>query len=297
MATINAPVWKNTEKSVTWTASPYTYSIVMADTPESITVFSGKAWVRPGEEFLKININNIAQNYLTSDLPDLREITSNTTYDNIYACRQFYLVDSQNVTSDTYNFLLDYSYEDVDMTRRHNMSEPINGHGTSGMFFLSTEFYAGELKVKTHININAGSSFDDTHCGKYAIYYLNSHGGWDSFLLEGNCVRTDTYKRNEMNSSYDNTKLDFGKKVYNNVTTPSWDLKTGWLSNSEAEILVRNLLPSVKAYLHNLVTDEITPVNITDGSGIYKTYMNQGRKRVSYTIKAEAAQNKVYIIK
>lgn len=296
MATINAPVWKNTDKLVSWTESPYTYNIVMKGSPTNVTVFTGKAWVRPGDEYMYINVNSIAQNYLTSDLPDLRNVTATTSYTNTEACKQFYFVHN-NVTSDTYNFLLNYSYEDVNMSTNHSLSEPINGHGRPGMFFISSMFSASSLSVVTTLSISGGSSYDETHCGNYALYYLNPHGGWDSFLIEGNVTQTDTYKRYQMNVSVDNTSQDFGKKTYNNETTPSWSLCTGILTDAQAKILTRNLLSTPKAYLHDLVNDIVYPVNIKDNSGVYKTYRNQGRKKVMYQINVEAAQNRINVIK
>lgn len=297
MATYNAPVWKNTTKAIASGQSPYTYSIAVQEGASAITVFNGKAWVRPGEGYLYININSIAQNYLTSDLPDLRNVTATTTYVNSLACRQFYLMNSANTVTDTYNFLLDYSYDDIDMTADRVLSEPVNGHGTNGMIFLNTVFSASSLSVRTTLSLSPGSSFDSTHCGEFALYYLNVHGGWDSFLFEGNVTKTDTYKRYQTNASFDNTTLDFQNRTYNNVITGSWKLSSGWLTDAQSEIFARNLLSTSKAYLHDLKANKFYPVNIKDSSATYKTYNNQGKKRVSYQITVDAAQNKVKILK
>lgn len=301
----NVPAWKNTDCLISSGYSPYTYSINLKTgnqitvngvaTEEIITVFSGKAWVRPGEGYIKININRIAQNYLYSDLPDLNSVTGTVTYENKYAYRDFYLVNSANTTVSAYTFLLDYSYEDVDFSTTHSMSEPINGHGMPGMLFLSTQFNASSHKVITTVSVSAGSSYDTTHCGQYALYYLNVHGGWDSFLIEGNVTRNDVYTKYQMNHSFDNTTLEFQKRTYNNEITTNYELHTGWLSDTEAEILSRNLVPSNMMYLHDLVNDKIYPVNCKDNNAIYKTFKNQGHKRFNYTINVECAQNKLNI--
>lgn len=298
---VNAPIWKDTNYAVTYSASPYTYTIDLKTgnqitagtqvTDEVITVFSGKAWVRPGEEYLYININKIAQDYLYSDLPDLRNINSETTYENKYAYRQFYLVDSAGTTVETFNFLLDWSYENTGVTANTSMSCPINGHGAPNMFGLSTLFNSSQ-KVVTTISPSGGSSYDSTHCGDYALYYLNKLGGWDSFLIEGNVVKTDKYKRYQMGLAYDNNTLDFQKRTYNNEITDTYKLSTGWLTDSQSDTLAKHLLSTNQAYLHNLVTGAIMPVVLTDASATYKTYKTNGRKKVNYTINVECSQTK-----
>ena len=296
------PIWKDTYYNVPSSASPYTYSVRLktgrqiiingTTTDEVVTVFNGKAYVRPGDEFIRINLNHIAQNYLSSDLPDLRDITATTQYTNTEACREFYICDEDGDTAATYNFLLDYSYEDINLSTNQNLSEPINGHGTPGMLFLSTAFSASSLSVVTTLRVNAGSSYDTTHCGEYALYYLNCHGGWDSYLIEANVLKTDNYTPYQMNKSYDNTTLDFAKKTYNNQITTSFQMYTGWLKDEEADRLVRNLLSSTKVYVHDLVNNKIYPALIKDNFGTYKTFKNQGHKRVNYQLNIEASQTK-----
>lgn len=298
---VNAPIWKDTYYNVSSAASPYEYSIetktgrqitvngVTQD--EMSTIFNGKAWVRPGEPYIYLNINKIAQDYLSSDLPDLRNITSNTTYIHSNAYKPFYLIHSGS-TVQTFNFLLDWSYVDKTLTSNISMSQPINGHGVSGMFFLNTTFNYSSQNVTTAINLNPGSSYDTTHCGDYALYYLSRSGGWCSFLIEGNVTKSDKHNRFNMALPFDNTTLEWQKKTYIDEITEQYEMNTGWLSDSQSENLAKNLLGANKAYLHNLRTGEIQPVLSTVGVATYKTYKNQGRKRVSYIITVECSQTK-----
>lgn len=300
---VKAPIWKDTSYLVSSQNSPYEYSIALntgrqiSDDggityhDEVINVFNGKSWVRPGELYINVNINRVAQDYLYSDMPDLREITSSTTYEHKYAYREFYLLNSSGVTAQTYNFLLDWSYDTNNVTSNMVMSRPINGHGTPGMLFMNTVFNSSQ-KVVTTINISPGSSYDSTHCGDYAFYYLNRYGGWDSFLIEGNVTKTDKYTQYSISKPYTVPSIDFHKKTYHNEITEQYSLHTGWMRNEEAEVLTKNLLSSNMIYMHNLRTDEIIPVIITDNSATYKTFKNQGNKRVNYTINVEASQNK-----
>ena len=298
----SAPVWKDTYFSVLASASPYTYSVAMKTgnqisingvlQDEVVTIYNGKAWVRPGESYINIQLNNIAANYLYSDLPDLRGVSATTTYVHKGAYREFYVVNSGGTTASTYDFLLDYSYEDVTFNSDRSLSEPINGHGTDGMIFINTMFSASSQNVVSTLSLSGGSGYDKTHCGDYALYYLNVHGGWDCFLFEGNDTMTDNFTRYQMMHSFNNTTLDFQKKTYANEITKTFQLYTHYLSDAEAENLSRNLLPTTMAYLHSLRDDKIYPVNITDSMATYKTYKNQGRKRFAYVINFEVAQNR-----
>lgn len=301
----SAPVWKDTYFSVLASASPYTYSVAMKTgnqisingvlQDEVVTIYNGKAWVRPGESYINIQLNRIAANSLYSDLPDLRGVTSTTTYVQKGAYRDFYVVNSAGTTASTYSFLLDNSYEDVSFSGDRSMSEPINGHGTPGMLFLSTMFSASSQNVVTTLSPSAGSSYDTTHCGDVALYYLNCHGGWDCYLIEGDVTKDDRYTKYQISNSYNNTTLDFQKKTYNNVITTGYRLTTKWMSDDEAKRLARNLLSSNMMYLHDLREDKIYPVNCTETNGTYKTFRNQGRKLFSYVINVEVAQEKINI--
>ena len=122
-------------------------------------------------------------------------------------------------------------------------------------------------------------------------------------MIEGSVKRTDEYKRITINSRTQNGKVSsgrtftdtelpkvYGKRSYNNQITPTWELKTSFISDSEAENLAKNLLRSNLVLFHDLDKDEIYPVVLTDAQGEWKTYRNNGRKFVSYTITAQGAQ-------
>lgn len=128
------------------------------------------------------------------------------------------------------------------------------------------------------------------YCGDAALYYLNSKGGYDAFLIEGLVKRTDKYAQQDYYKSYDNTTIDFGRTRYVTEITGSWELHTHYLKDDEAERLVKNLFPSTRVWLHLLDTYECVPVVITDTSAEYKTYRNNGEKLISYTIRVEASQ-------
>lgn len=296
------PIWKDTYYEVSSAQSPYEYSIELktgrqitvnnVTQDEIITIYNGKAWVRPGDAYIYLNINKIAQDYLSSDLPDLRNITANTTYTHVEACRPFYVVKG-STTVQTYNFILDWSYDrGRTYTANRVLSKPINGHGCNGMFFLTTNYVNSSQSVQTAINLSPGSSYDNTHCGEYAIYYLSRSGGWCSFLIEGNVTKSDTYNKYNISLPFNNNTLGWQKKTYHNEITEKYEMYTGWLTDEQSENLAENLLGTNKAYLHNLKTGEIMPVLSTVGTAVYKNWKNQGKKRVNYSITVECSQTK-----
>lgn len=144
--------------------------------------------------------------------------------------------------------------------------------------------YVGEK-----ILVNGCEIYDVNYCGDAALYYLNSRGGWDAFLLPY-IKRVDKYTQQDYYKAYDNSTIEFGRKRFLTEITPTWELGTDWLSDEQAERLCRNLLPSTQVYLHTLDDDIIRPVVIVDNQAEYKTYENQNNQLVSYKIKVEASQ-------
>lgn len=118
----------------------------------------------------------------------------------------------------------------------------------------------------------------------YALYYVNAYGGWDSLAIRGNVVQTD----NIQSQTFKNKSN--GKVKYLNQITPTWSLNTDAMNDGSKMF---HLIESTQVYLHNLETDEIIPVVVTDTSCAYKTYSNQGNTRFYFTIKVEAANYKI----
>lgn len=141
------------------------------------------------------------------------------------------------------------------------------------------------------VYVNGTKLYDVKYCGDAALYYLNSRGSFDAFLIEGTVKRTDKYTNSEYYKSYDNTTIEFGRSRFLTELNPSWELNTGWLDDDEAERLCRNLLPSTRVYLHLLDDDTVRPVIITDNQAEYKTYENQNGQLVSYKIMVQASQS------
>ena len=130
-------------------------------------------------------------------------------------------------------------------------------------------------------------------CYKYALYYLNAYGGWDTLLIEGKSKVSDNLTRHTRDAVYDNTEIqNRGTRNYLNEISKTFTLHTSWLSDDEASRM-HHLLNSPNVYLLDMETDEMMPVVLTNTTTEYKTYKGNGGKLVNYTIEATLAQERI----
>lgn len=148
-------------------------------------------------------------------------------------------------------------------------------------------------------------SYDMDHCGPGAFIYRNRFGGWDSFLIEGNIIKTDNYTKlnyrtkGEYNQGFNfvnsNSQYKLEKHTDNVSIDTTYEAYTGWLSDEEAERLVFHLLSSPMVFFQDLhrenklypVDDFVNlPIRITTSSAEYKKFRN-GKKMVNYLITFE----------
>ena len=126
-------------------------------------------------------------------------------------------------------------------------------------------------------------------CVRYCVFYMNSHGGWDSILCKGATVRTDKYDRNEYSKEYDNRKsVNRGTVNYLNDVEASWEFHTGWLHDEQAARM-HNLTGTVSAYLYDLVDRVCMPLTIEDSSLQYRTYKGEGNSPVKFDFSGKLA--------
>lgn len=275
---MNAPIWKDVY--YTSTADSITYSIKTGGQ----TIFNGKAVKCPGAEYVEVNVSLICRNFMDNDLPDFSNVTSATSYTNSNACKTFTLSASDTSSTTSYTFLWDWSYLDWNGASK-SMSSPINGHYISNMLVFSSSV-ASDV-VTNSITFPGGS-----YCGKMALYYQGAAGGWNSFLIEGHVKRTDKLTPHSISRRVKNTSINFENQTYSMDVEPTYELSTGWLTDAQAANLAENLLKSPRVYAHDLETDRIFPVVITDTSVQYKTYRTNSRKPVNYVIKIKESQTK-----
>jgi hypothetical protein len=152
-------------------------------------------------------------------------------------------------------------------------------------------FYSVLTKTnKVRTTIGTGNVGD--YCGYGALYYSNALGGWDSFLIEGNIIKKDSYERYTIENKWIADTLQPGTRTLVNTIDESWTLNTHLLTDEEAKILAEHLFGSNNVYFHSFADNTITPVVITDTSVDYKNWRNQKRKRFYLTINIKSCQPK-----
>lgn len=284
MPTIKRPIWQD----VYYTSTAYTMLEYVINRSDRTVIYAGRAYQRPGGNGISINISKICQDYIKDSFSevDFRTLTG-TTYSHPDAYVEFELRERDSGTLlNTYGFVYDWSYEEWTGQTR-TVSNPINGDNVTGMYSFNTTFTSADT-VSTAI----GKIATGNCCGEVALYYKNRKGGWDSFLIEGTVTKKDTYTKYIYNRSFNNNTLEFENGTYHSQIVTSYVLNTGWLNDQQSDNLAFNLLSSNEVYLHNLISDKVYPVVITDNTATYKTYKNNSRKLVNYQINVEESQRK-----
>ena len=152
------PIWKDTFYTLPTNGEidSFSYSIRMLDgkvivngveMDNIVTIFNGKAWAKPKAESIEININQIARDYLKSNMIDLMNVNTNTSVNHDNAIRRFYIYDNSGVQLEQYDFVLDYSYVSSTYTQPYVMSRPINGKAVPNMFTFLTRLEIGRAHV------------------------------------------------------------------------------------------------------------------------------------------------------
>lgn len=130
-------------------------------------------------------------------------------------------------------------------------------------------------------------------CYRYALYYANAYGGWDSFLVEGNHSETDSITRYSREVEYDNRNVqNRGKQNYANEISKALTLHTSWLSDDESSRM-HHLLNSANVYLYDIAKNQMIPVVLTNSTTEYKTFKSNGCKLVNYTIEVAYANDRI----
>ncbi len=130
-------------------------------------------------------------------------------------------------------------------------------------------------------------------CSRYALYYVNEHGGWDSLLIEGGYKWTDNLTRYTREVDYDNRNVqNRGAINYVNEVKRSLSLSTGWL-NDEQSARMRHLLNSTSVYMLDMERGEMLPLLLTDNTYERKTFRSNDCKLVNYSINCELAQTQI----
>ena len=281
-------------------------------------IFKGRAYAAPDELTVKVNINKICQNYMT-DHPDIFDGAVGY-YHNF---QKFKLKNEYGTLLHTYYFVGDWSYEELELGIKTNPITPFLGAGQRlffsalaqeqkgikwGMYYTdgtpeyhNTEYVTNELQTNVVVasrNKNVGTFYfgdkmysvvPKCQC-KYVIYYMNPYGGFDWFAVTGRVSRKDTLQTYSISQNYNNTTTGFGKKRYLSTINVNYEVNTQWLTEEQSDRMWE-LIESNCVWLHNLTTDKIIPVVITDTEVEHKQKTNS-KRMLSYTINMEHSQTR-----
>lgn len=296
------PIWKDVILQVT--SNVFEFSIEV----DGGVIYRGRAYKRPNALWNEIKINKICENYLNNHIGDIMSIIKanpngvDAVADNAY--KVFTVKDKDGNIVETFEFIYDWSYDDIwgeALPQSVYLNHPINGRYAVGMYRINTILETvsiegtGGIKTETRVrNIMTPSYPNIDNCkGKYAIYYLNSYGGWDSFLFEGEVIKEDNITQYTTDRVYDNTEPQFEIQRYVSEIQSSYVCNTGWLSDEQATNLAKNLISSNLCYLHNLESGDIIPAIIDEKSAKYQTYKTNGNLMAQYEIKIKESQTRI----
>ena len=198
-----------------------------------------------------------------------------------------------------YSVFLPYQLSNVDYNINYKLEndKSQNVNRITQSLDKSTQYLIIDNTLQNYPNYNKINVNGDTfeivdNCYEYVLYYQNAYGGWDSLLVQGNTIKSDSITSYSYSKAFNNTTIEFEKKKYTNVIQTKYQMYTDYLTDAESSKM-HHLFESCEIYLHNLFTNQIMPVNITDSSFDYKTYKNQGKKLYYYTFNLEVAQEKL----
>ncbi len=278
------PIYQDTY--YTFTADTLSYYVTYDDEP----IYQGRAFKFPDEASGRIQINRIAEDFLSMDLPRLSTVTATTTYTHPAACGEFKLYDEEDTLLATYDFAYDWDYDGALFNANKALSLPASDKRAQNQFDMETTYYT----TKAFKTIIKRATAND--CGDWALYYLNRKGGWDTYLIKGKVRKTSEFTQNDYEKGIDNNYLDYEREKtrYRTDVGYSWELNTGWLKDGESKTLARHLFSSNNVFLHDLTNDVIWPVVITDKSVEEKTFASE-RKLYNYTINVEASNKEMVL--
>lgn len=275
------PVYKDTFYETT--ASSLSYYITYNGT----TIFSGRAVKMPSAQGLRININKIAQEYLSQNLTSI--LNGGSTSTGTTAMGTFNLYNAGGSKLEEYTFLYCYDYDWTwTGTTGVTLSQPICDEYATGSKVLTTRINSSRNVVTT-----ATVPAHTVGCARYNLMYVNRRGGWDTFTIRGTAKKKDNITQFLTDKSFDNNTMEFEANRYLAEIKTAFELNTHYLNDEQSENLAKNLLSSNLVYLHDLLENKIYPVIITDTSVQYQTYQQNGRKMAQYKINVQLSQSKL----
>lgn len=322
---IIVPIWK--DEFFISNQSTLTYSLVNDKTGD--VIYRGKAVKYPDTNYIEINISPLVRGYISSsfNFNTANEQISISDYalpvniliDDVMKAQYIYIND-WSYDTDPNNYMISDPIRKVIDNRQwflYSYYKRVIDDSTAKNAGYIIYYYAGDTSASFHIGDSSQTllklkltrynkpkrivvgAYQERNefkvidsCYEYCLYYVNAYGGWDSLLIQGNTLKSDNITSSYYMKNFNNNTNEFEKVKYNNVMTTNYQLYTDWFNDDEQSRL-HHLLESTEVYLHNLVTDDILPVVITNTTCDWKTFTNNGKKKWYNTINVEVSQSRI----
>lgn len=302
---------------------------ILLDNASGEVIFTGIAHKAPGEVDLKVRINDICATYLPREKAPIVFLAASEVFvwKRSFVVQKY---TTSWVTVDTVEFCNNWSYnlmwsegEGLSFpitkiaTRQALVFSWINiparpdiyyHRPTSSTWYLSRvnyspngsctislipeEYTTGVIDgIRIDIPGVATREFQIVDsCARFALYYINPYGGWDTFLMDGNYTFSTELQRFNRTSENLFKSIDLNYlNLMNNFVT----LNTGIL-NDEQAAMMGELMNSTNVLLCDLDNGRsLVPVTIVDTSWEEKTFKNQGGKMFNYTIRLKLTKDLV----
>ena len=148
--------------------------------------------------------------------------------------------------------------------------------------------YGGKTLKSVTIGLTTYTIVDKCH--RYALYYKNPFGGYDSLLIEGNARKRRAVSRDTFTADYNNARKTREEWDFQNENTETWTLHTGLLTDEESARMPY-LLESTDVYFVDLANPSVyIPAVIATDSYDIQTYKSNGRTMTDYAFDVRIAQ-------
>ena len=269
-----------------------------------VDFYSGRAFKYPDEADIQVNVSRVVAPYLTTYFMDVDFV-------------------NDGVVLGSYTFVRDYSYDrTMHYTQNLWLNAPINGRVPAGVklsvslwgataggsmqvtdeggSLVVNEAIAKGLNVGEWISGMPGKSYSFggwkyevvDACRGALLKYVNAYGAIDYLLVEGVAKKTDKITRASYEKDAAAMTKDFESKDYQATMEATWKGTTGWLTDSQS-LRMKHLVESVEVYMVDMQTGEEIPVTMRDSSLEYKTFDNNSRKMVNYSLSWTESQKKI----
>lgn len=277
-------IWKDNVIEYTTDKSVVSYSIQV----DGKKIYEGKAYKTPGDTVVRVIPNRIVENYLYAEADFDKIKAGNTEQTESTQLRNIRVkIDYDDYIYKVFN---NWTYNNAyDLKNATNFNFPVSTKADSRQFCPETNLVNGVLTTSwKKLKDSTIYTKAPEDCQKrYVLYYNNLYAGWDALLFSGKYTRSEKLNRSTAKYATVNTNGQHYSRQWNINITESWKLKSYYLNEDECKRM-ENVLTSNLVFLHDLDTDIIYPVNMTDTNYTEKNRYDKRRQRY-YEITVERA--------